>query len=671
MKKAVWRNVYRLILPYRKKFLWVVTLGLLSTGVGLVEPLIYREAINDVAGLFVRQARENARKDLGVDADEEENIRSMIRNEVPDSTQAATDSASISGTPHSPAAVVPKTPAGTSPTAHSRGHVAARSPKQALNTLLWAVAWLFVINLIGTLLWRLGENTNTRLSCLIEQRFIQGTFAHVLRLPLSFFSRRSTAAIAKQIDQSEEVTGIVNGFSQQILPELISLLGILAIMLWQNVALTTVALVTIPFYILIAWRSAGRLESGLSNYYSRWEEVSSRIQDGLAGIKTVKLSGAEQREVDQLQASAGEAYQDYIKRARLANKYVFWETMLSHLSTALVFGYGGYLTLENRLTPGDVVMFVAYLDRLYGPIDTLASLWVELQQNIASIARAFRLLDKGVEEKAGSGLHIRHGKIEFRDVYFSYTPEREVLKGLSFTLRPGTTTALVGGSGAGKTTTADLLMRLYDPSEGSILIDGQDLRTLDAASVRRQIGVVSTDGAVFRGTLADNIRYKRPSATDAEVEQAAIAAGMHSTLDRLPQGLQTPVGESGMGLSVGERQRVQIARVLVAKPRILVLDEATANLDYATEGEVRKTLEGLRRHTTIIIIAHRYSMVRDADHVIVLAEGAVEEEGTPAELLANGGWFAEWARAAEEDQAEDEDSGEEEENTEEEGEEEE
>lgn len=658
MKKTVWKNVYRLILPYRKKFLWVVTLGLLSTGASLVEPLIYRQAINDVAGLFVRQARENAQQDLGVDLEEEESIRSMIRSEVPDSNRALADSASAA--PDSVATTAHKTPARTSPVPHTRGHVAARSPRQALNTLLWAVALLFVINLIATLLWRLAENTNTRLSCLIEQRFIQGTFAHVLRLPLSFFSRRSTAAIAKQIDQSEEVTGIVNGFSQQILPELISLLGILAIMFYQNVALTSVALITIPFYILIAWRSAGRLESGLSNYYSRWEEVSSRIQDGLTGIKTVKLSGAEEREVQRLQATAGEAYKDYVKRAQLANKYVFWETMLSHLSTALVFGYGGYLTLQNRLTPGDVVMFVAYLDRLYGPIDTLASLWVELQQNIASMARAFRLLEKGIEEKTGAGLEIRQGKIEFRDVHFSYTPEREVLKGLSFTLEPGTATALVGGSGAGKTTTADLLMKLYEPSGGSILIDGQDLHTLDAAAVRRQIGMVSTDGAVFRGTLADNIRYKRPSATDEEVEQAAMAAGMHSTLQRLPQGLQTLVGENGIGLSVGERQRIQIARILVAQPRILVLDEATANLDYATEAEVRKTLEGFRRSTTVIIIAHRYSMVRDADHVIVLAEGRVEEEGTPAQLLEKKGWFAEWARVTEEAQGEEEETEEEE-----------
>jgi ATP-binding cassette subfamily B protein len=330
--------------------------------------------------------------------------------------------------------------------------------------------------------------------------------------------------------------------------------------------------------------------------------------------------------------------------------------MLSHLSTALVFGYGGYLTLENRLTPGDVVMFVAYLDRLYGPIDSLASLWVELQQNVASIARAFRLLDNGVEQKTGRELLIRKGVVRFESVRFRYSPDREVLKGVSFTLASGKVTALVGGSGAGKTTTVDLLLKLYEPASGRICIDDQDIRDLDAASIRAQIGMVSTDGSVFRGSLADNIRYKRPGATDEEVYQAALEAGLEGALQRLPEGLQTLVGEGGMGLSVGEKQRIQIARVLVARPRILVLDEATANLDYATEAKVKSTIHMLRKDTTILVIAHRYTMVRDADHVIVLSEGALLEEGSPADLIEKEGWFAEFARTTEEEETIEEDT---------------
>ncbi len=647
IKHNVWNSIYRLILPHKKKFLWVVLLSLLSTGASLVEPLIYREAINDVAGLFVKQAKEDTKKEFGILSEEEE----LPSPSAGPQTITRTDSLHRKKLPvPSKPPVVKKVKKKKAKEPHSTTHIASRSPEQAFDTLLWSVILLFAINLLGTILWRIGENKNVRLSCLIEQRFIQGTFAHVLKLPLGFFGKRATAALSKQIDQSEEVTSIVNGFSQQILPELISLLGIMAIMFYENISLTAVSLIIIPFYLLIAWVSAKKLESGLSSYYERWEEVSSRMQDALSGIKTVKLSGAEDREVQQLQQIADEAYKDYVDRSRLSNKYVFWETLLTHFSTALVLGYGGYLTLQNRLTPGDVVMFVAYLDRLYSPIDSLASLWVSLQQNVASIARAFRLLDSGEEEKKGNPLLIGSGRVEFRHVRFSYDASREVLKDVSIVFEPGKATALVGSSGAGKTTTVDLLMKLYEPTSGEILIDGQSLASVDASSLRKQIGIVATDGAVFRGTLADNIRYKIPEASDEEVSLAAHAAGLQSTLGRLPDGLQTLVGESGMGLSVGERQRIQIARVLIASPRILILDEATANLDYATEAEVKKTVDEIRRENTVIIIAHRYSMVRDADHVIVLDAGEVVEEGSPSVLLEKGGWFADFAAAAEQEQ---------------------
>ena len=383
------------------------------------------------------------------------------------------------------------------------------------------------------------------------------------------------------------------------------------------------------------------------------------MQDALAGIKTVKLSGAEQREVVRFSQISDAAYRDYVDRTKLANQYVFWENMLTRLSTALVLGYGGYLTLKHQLTPGDVVMFVAYLDRLYGPIDTLASLWVNLQQNIASMARAFRLIDVKHEEKPGEDWEIKQGKVEFKDVRFAYTKEREILKGLSFIIEPGKVTAIVGTSGAGKTTAVDLLMKLYEPSGGEILIDGKNLAKIDASSVRRQMGMVAADGAVFRGTLADNIRYKRPEATDDEVKGAAIAAGMEGTLQRLPEGLLTNVGESGLGLSVGERQRIQIARILIAKPKILILDEATANLDFATEAEVKRTIKEVSKEYTVIVIAHRYTMVKDADYVVVLSAGEVIEQGSPSDLIKQEGWFAKFAHALDEDEPSEEEEVEE------------
>jgi len=623
----------------------VVIMGLLSTGASLVEPLIYREAVNDVAGLFVKQAKDDARQELGLDVDGPGN--NFIEKGIADAEKGA--DAISNEIAHIKAKKAIKEP-------HTTTHVAPRTPNQALETLLWAVAILFFINLLGYIFWLIANNMNVKLSCYIEQRFIQSTFSHVLQLPLAFFSKRSSAAIAKQIDQSEEVTAIVNAFSQEILPELISLVGILVIMLTQNVRLTLIAFAIIPFYLIIAWRSARKLESGLSAYYDRWEDVSSHIQDALAGIKTVKLSGAEEREAENLKKASDGAYLDYILRNRRSNKYVFYEGMLTHLSGALVLGYGGYLTLEHQLTPGDVVMFVAYLDRLYSPIDSLASLWVSLQQNIASIARAFRLLDSHAEEKKGVTLQLTKGRVEFKQVHFGYTPEREILKGISMVMEPGKITALVGTSGAGKTTTIDLLMKLFEPASGEILIDGQNISLCDASSVRKQIGIVATDGAVFRGTLANNIRYKKPDATDAEVLKAAIAAGLEGTLQRMPDGLQTAVGENGIGLSVGERQRIQIARVLVARPRILILDEATANLDYSTEAEIKRTVDEISKEHTVIIIAHRYSMVHDADHVFVLSAGEVIEEGIPAQLIESSGWFADFAHAADEPEEETEEA---------------
>jgi ABC-type multidrug transport system fused ATPase/permease subunit len=635
-----WRTLFSLARPFRSRILIIICLAALSTAASLIEPLIYRVAINDVAGLFVRKAQEETEQ-----PDEELNV--LLETESPE-----THFQEVTYQTKEPRASPPRKIQRHEKSIrhraqflepHRRGHVSPRTPDQTLNTFVWAVGLMFGLSVFAYLVWLVADNMSAKLASQIESSFIQRVFGHVLRLPLAFFGKRASGALAKQIDQADQVSPIVNAFTQTIVPETMTLVGAVVIMATQNLQLTLIALITLPPYLFVAWRSAKRLEKGLEEYYSQWEDVSGRIQDSLSAIKTVKLSGAEDREIDKFKTASLTAYDAYVQRTRLGNKFTFWEHVITQLGHALVLGLGGWFALQHELTPGDVVMFVSYVGMLYDPIDSLTGLAVELQQYGIALRRALRLTWIGMEPQTGNPLKPGTGQVEFKDVRFSYVPDREVLRGLSLRINSGQVVGLVGPSGAGKTTTADLLLRLYEPESGDIFIDGQKLSEMTAATIRRDIGVVAADGAVFRGTLADNIRYQRVAASDEEVLAATLAAGLGPALDRLPDGLQSQVGEGGIGLSVGERQRLQLARVLAANPRIMLLDEATANLDYATELEVKSALARLRKNRTTIVIAHRFSMVKDADYVYVLESGRVTESGTPAELIDAGGWFAGFA----------------------------
>lgn len=582
--KRVFHILLQLAKPYKRQFVIVVLFAFLATGADLLQPLIYKRAINDVAGLFVGDNSVGAA--LGIPA---------------------------------------------------------RSAAQTLRTLLVAVMLLFAIAVFGYFCTLRSRLYGARVASHMETSFIVRTFGHVLRLPLSFFSHTASAGLAKRIDQQDQVAPIVSQFSQQIMPEAVRLVGISTIMFVQNWQMATVSFILLPVYMWVARRWSLRMNTNLDPYYQLWENISAHIADSISAVKTVKLSGAESREENRLRSETRHAYGVYLDRIKTAYRFYISQSALSNLSKSMVLGYGGFLVLQHRLTPGDVVMFVAYLDRLYSPIDSLNEIAVSLQQYMASLLRAVRLLDSGPTEEPGTDLAPGPGRVEFKDVRFGYLPGREVIRGLNLTLEPGKITVLAGPSGAGKTTTADLLLKLYQPWGGDIFIDGNKVSASGPDAVRRAIGLVAADGVVFRGTLADNIRYKRPQATDEEVLEAAVAAGLGRTLERLPQGLKTEVGEHGVGLSAGERQRVQIARILVDKPRLLVLDEATANLDYATELEVKHALALLSPRPTMLVIAHRYTMMKEADYVYVLKDGQVIERGTPAKLLTQGGWFAQLA----------------------------
>jgi ABC-type multidrug transport system fused ATPase/permease subunit len=331
--------------------------------------------------------------------------------------------------------------------------------------------------------------------------------------------------------------------------------------------------------------------------------VASRLQQAVAGIKTVRTHGTESHEEARLRAATGDAYASYLRRTRAQNQYAYLQDRVISVSKASVLGIGGLKALEHQLTPGDVVMFLAYLDRLFAPIESLTSLYTVLQQHVLGVRRAQRLLEEPVADSdALPALHVHDGNIRFDNVRFGYSIDRPVLEGVSFEVKGGQRTAIVGPSGAGKTTLTDLLVALYRPQAGEILIDGQKLSQVSLPSIRSAIRGVAADGAIFRMSIADNIRYGREDAPAEAIREAAELAGLTPVIARLPDGLDTVVGEQGVQLSLGERQRILLARAFIARPAILILDEATASLDFGTEATVKEALERLSKGRTTLVV---------------------------------------------------------------------
>jgi ABC-type multidrug transport system fused ATPase/permease subunit len=598
-------------------FVLVAVLVSLGTAASLVEPWIYRAIIDDVAGVFVEPAPlarvESVLEHLG-----------RSREHMGSSSRRVFRAPMRKTAPSAP-----------------RRTLAPRTLHQALATVLIGALLVVLVRAVSQALRMWGDNLSARLSNELERDFILKTFRHVLRLPLGFFTSRASGAIAHQIDQSDQVAPIFTAVSQEIWPELFALVSVFVILFSVNWELAAVVLLVVPFYVLVTWRMSRRLDTALERYYELWDEVSSRIQQSVAGIKTVQAHGTAGYEERELASAAGTAYETYLRRNRIQNRYTYLQDLLMSGSKAAVLALGGLKALQHQLTPGDVVLFLAYVDRVYEPIEGLTGLITTLQQHAGSVRRARRLL----EEPAAPGeelppLQPRAGAVEFENVAFSYGQRgRRIFEGVTFRLHAGERTALVGPSGAGKTTLTDLLVALYRPAAGAIRIDGQSLADVAPSSVRAAVRGVATDGVLFKGTMAANIRYGRLEAADEEVAEAAQLAGLGPVLERLPEGLEATIGDRGVELSVGERQRVLLARAFVARPAILVLDEATANLDFRTEEQVKTALERLARGRTTLVIAHRRSMLTDVDRVLVLRDGRIEQDGTPEELLKVDGYF--------------------------------
>ncbi len=494
-------------------------------------------------------------------------------------------------------------------------------------------------------------------------------FSHVQRMPVAFFTRTQTGALVSRLNT--DVIGAQQAFTStmsSVVSNVIGLILVLATMLYLSWQITLGALVLTPLFLLPArWvgrrlqvisREAMQLNAGMGTTMTERFNVS--------GALLVKLFGRLPDESLAFSGRAGQVRDIGIKQAMYGRVFFTSLTLVASLATALVYGVGGVLVIDDTITLGTLVALTALLGRLYGPMTALSNVQVDVMTALVSFERVFEVLDLPpmIDEKPDA-VELRRGptEVEFRGVSFRYpsadevslaslesvavldqAPSQQVLHDVSFTVPPGSMTALVGPSGAGKTTITSLVGRLYDTVEGSVRVGGQDVRDVTLASLHEVVGVVTQDAHMFHETIRTNLLYARPAATDTELVAALRAAQIWDLVASLPDGLDTTVGDRGYRLSGGEKQRLAIARLLLKAPDVVVLDEATAHLDSESEVAVQRALKIALEGRTSLVIAHRLSTVREADQILVVEGGRVVERGRHVELLSSGGLYAELYR---------------------------
>ena len=482
------------------------------------------------------------------------------------------------------------------------------------------------------------------------RQFAEDVFRRLHQLSLRFHLSRRTGEITKTVERgTKSIDTMLYFLLFNIAPTVIELIAVAAIFYLNfGIGLVLATAVTVVAYIAVTqiiteWRTKLRREMNDLD-----GQALARAVDSLLNYETVKYFGAEAREHERYAKATRQYSEAAIKSDGSLGLLNIAQAFITNLLMAGAMAYTVWGWSQGKLTTGDLVFVQTYLTQLFRPLDLLGFVYRTIRQGLIDMAAMFRLMDADVEVEDAPGapaLHIRQPGITFENVHFGYDDDRQILHGLDFEIRAGETVALVGPSGAGKSTIARLLFRFYDPSAGRILIDGQDIAQVQQESLRASIGIVPQDSVLFNDTIGYNIAYGRANADEDDVREAARGAAILPFIESLPEGFDTQVGERGLKLSGGEKQRVAIARTLVKDPPIVILDEATSALDSRTEQEILATLNRVARGRTTLAIAHRLSTIADADRILVLENGQLAEQGRHADLLRHDGLYAEmWAR---------------------------
>ncbi len=511
-----------------------------------------------------------------------------------------------------------------------------------------AVVMRFLLGMLGVYLLSWASQVGQGyIMAGVSQRLLRtlrrDLFQHLQSLSLRFFDRYQHGELMSRLTNDIETLNMVLSMGiANIVADVVTLVGVVVMMFAINAWLALVAMIILPLMLVFTASIARRTRAGFRNLQMQLGQLNALMEETITGQKVIQAFGQQERVISEFE-KINTTVRDTGTRAQILALLVPpMMTVLSNADIALIVGLGGWLALKGLVTVGAIAAFISYARRFSQPLRQIADLYNSIQAGLAGAERVFEILDEVPDVKDAPNavpLENVQGEVEFDHVYFEYVPGVPVLKDVCLHAKPGQTIALVGPTGAGKTTIVNLLSRFYDVQSGAIRIDGRDIRTVTKDSLRRQLGIVLQDTFLFTGTVMENIRYGRLDATDEEVIAAAKLANADSFIRRLPKGYQTELSEQAANLSQGQRQLLAIARAVLANPRILVLDEATSSVDTRTEMVIQEALLRLMEGRTSFVIAHRLSTIRKADLVLVIHNGEIIERGTHEELLAKRGFY--------------------------------
>ncbi len=469
-------------------------------------------------------------------------------------------------------------------------------------------------------------------------------FAKLQKLPLGYYDSRSNGEVMSRLSNDlDNVSSTISQSTIQLMGGVIAIGGSLVMMLVLSPVLTLASLITVPLVFLLARTITKRTRVLFKDQQAELGRLNGHIEESISGLEIVQAFNQERRSIQTFDEVNERLFKVGL-RAQIWSGYMMpLLSVINNIGFAAVAIVGGVLAVQGDITVGVIAAFLSYSRQFVRPINEIANIYNLLQAGVAGAERAFEVLDEREEPEDpphAVPVAATKGHIVFEDVEFGYRPDVPILKGVSFTAQPGSRTALVGPTGAGKTTVVNLLTRFYDVTRGRILLDGRDLRAYTRDSLRRSFGIVLQDTYLFSGTIRDNIKYGKPEADDTELAAAARLANAHSFIERLPKGYDTVLTENGGNLSQGQRQLLAIARVILADPSILILDEATSSIDTRTEQHIQEALANVMKGRTCFIIAHRLNTIRDADTIMVVDGGTIIESGSHDELLRRNGFYA-------------------------------